>query len=215
MSTRFTPIDPAAHASTERADAARNRAKVLDAAKRLFAERGVEHVSMDEIADAAGVGKGTLYRRFHDRAGLAMAVLDTHDRAFQHELLRGKPPLGPGAPPRERLMAFTDAMIAFVDELGELLCVVGSNRYRSSVYAAYHLHVAILLRQARPECDAPVIADLVLGSLAPDLHRHLKVDRGLPTEQIAAALHDVVSSIIAPRSGGEVVPPTKRAPRTQ
>lgn len=209
MATRYTPIDPAAHASTERADAARNRAKVLDAAQRLFAERGVEQVSMDEIADAAGVGKGTLYRRFGDRAGLAMAVLDSHDRALQHEILRGDPPLGPGAPARERLMAFTDAMIGFVDELGELLGAVGSNRYRSSVYASYHLHVAMLLRQARPECDAPVVADLVLGSLAPDLYRHLKIDRGLPTEQIAAAMHDVVCSIIAPRDAPEA-PTTKR-----
>lgn len=55
----------------ERADAARNRAKVLAAATKLFAEEGVEAVSMDAVAAEAGVGKGTLFRRFGDKAGLA------------------------------------------------------------------------------------------------------------------------------------------------
>ncbi len=205
MGTHFTPINPSAAASTERADAARNRRKVLDAAERLFAERGVTNVSMDEIAEAARVGKGTLYRRFGDRSGLAMAVLDSHDRVLQHELLRGAPPLGPGAPPRERLLAFTDAMIDHVERLGELLQAVGSARYRTSVYSAYHLHVAVLLREARPECDAPVLADLVLAQLAPDLYRHLRTDRGLPTTQIAAAIHHVVCSVVS-----EVADPIER-----
>lgn len=196
MSTHFTPINPSAAAATERADAARNRRKVLDAAERLFAERGVTGVSMDEIAGAACVGKGTLYRRFGDRSGLAMAVLDSHDRVLQHELLRGDPPLGPGAPPRERLRAFADAMIDHVERLSELLQAVGSGRYRSSVYAAYHLHVAMLLRLARPECDAPVLADLVLAPFAPELYRHLTENRGIPKAQIAAALRDLVGGIL-------------------
>ena len=62
-----------------RADAERNREKVLCAAARLFAEHGVENVSMDAIAAAAGVGKGTLFRRFGDRAGLMQAVLSERD----------------------------------------------------------------------------------------------------------------------------------------
>ncbi len=197
MGSHFTPINPLARAATERADAARNRRKVLDAAECLFAERGVSEVSMDEVAAAAGVGKGTLYRRFGDRSGLAMAVLDAHDRLLQHEILRGDPPLGPGAPPCERLLAFTDAMIDHVDRLGELLQAVGSSRYRTSVYAAYHLHVAMLLRQARPECDAPVLADLVLAPLAPDLYRHLTENRGLPKAQITAAIRDAIGGIFA------------------
>ena len=201
MGTRFTPFNPSAAAATERADAARNRRKVLDAAERLFAERGVEQVSMDEIAAAAGVGKGTLYRRFGDRSGLAMAVMDSHGRELQHEILRGAPPLGPGAPPRERLMAFTDAMIDHLDRSVALLIAVGSNHYRSSVYATYHLHVAMLLRQARPDCDAPVLADLVMAPLAPELFRHLTRDRELPKARIAAAVRDAVCGIL---TGGDV-----------
>ncbi len=70
----------------ERGDAARNRARVLEAASRLFDEQGVEAVTMDAVACAAGVGKGTLFRRFGDRAGLCLALLDgrgaDHGRLF-------------------------------------------------------------------------------------------------------------------------------------
>src|ERR671931_1733787 len=89
----------------ERADAQRNREKVLCAAERLFASHGVDNVSMDAIAAEAGVGKGTLFRRFGDRAGLAQALLEEHTVELQEGLIRGPAPLGPGAPPQERLKA--------------------------------------------------------------------------------------------------------------
>src|SRR3954463_12923529 len=99
----------------ERADAARNRVKVLAAAEELFARHGPECVSMEAIATAAGVGKGTLFRRFGDRAGLARALLDERERRLQDDMIRGAPPLGPGAPPRERLIAFGRAILDFPD----------------------------------------------------------------------------------------------------
>lgn len=51
----------------ERADAARNRRRLLDAAQRLVAEQGADHVTMEAVAAAAEVGKGTVFRRFGDR----------------------------------------------------------------------------------------------------------------------------------------------------
>jgi AcrR family transcriptional regulator len=82
----------------ERADAARNRVRVLTAAERLFSLHGVGAVTMDDVAAAAGVGKGTLYRRFGDKGGLAVALLDDRERALQQQILTGEPALGPGAP---------------------------------------------------------------------------------------------------------------------
>src|SRR6476620_1660716 len=87
----------------ERADAARNRERILVAAGELVAESGIEAVSMEDVARAACVGTGTLYRRFGDRAGLADALLDEQTREFQNELIAGPPPLGPGAGASERL----------------------------------------------------------------------------------------------------------------
>lgn len=57
-----------------RADARRNREAVLDAAGELFAQRG-EGVQMDEIAERAGLGVGTLYRHFADKQALRAAII--------------------------------------------------------------------------------------------------------------------------------------------
>ncbi len=133
----------------ERADAARNRAAILDAAAALFAEQGVDAVSMDQVAAAAGVGKGTLFRRFGDKAGLAAALLDVRERVLQEGVLHGPPPLGPGAPSADRLAAFADA---YLDYLLKHLPLVRMSetaapgaRYRIGAYRFWHRHVTILL----------------------------------------------------------------------
>ncbi len=77
------PVAASDSGPAERGDAARNRALLLDAARRLIAERGADAVSMDDIAAAAGVGKGTVFRRFGNRAGLMMVLLDEDERASQ------------------------------------------------------------------------------------------------------------------------------------
>ncbi|MEU9074108.1 helix-turn-helix domain-containing protein [Kitasatospora sp. NPDC048538] len=153
----------------ERADAARNRAAVLDAAAGLFAELGVEAVSMDQIAAAAGVGKGTLFRRFGDKSGLAVALLDARERVLQEGILHGPPPLGPGAPAPERLTAFIDA---YFDYLLEHLALVRMSetatpgaRYRIGAYRFWHRHLAILLATA-PDPDQT--AHALLAALAAD-----------------------------------------------
>lgn len=94
------PIElPVIGVPPERSDAARNRMLILAAAERLFATNGVSCTSMDAIAAEAGVGKGTLFRRFGDRGSLVFAVLDASAREFQDRFISGPPPLGPGAPP--------------------------------------------------------------------------------------------------------------------
>jgi Bacterial regulatory proteins, tetR family len=65
-------------------------------------EQGVDSVTTDAVASAAGVGKGTLFRRFSDRSGVLRALMDERERAFQDSFIRGPAPLGPGASPRER-----------------------------------------------------------------------------------------------------------------
>jgi AcrR family transcriptional regulator len=133
----------------ERADAARNRAAVLEAAARLFTEQGVDAISMDQVAAAAGVGKGTLFRRFGDKSGLAAALLDARERVLQEEILHGPPPLGPGAAADERLTAFINAYFDYLLEHLDLIrmseTAAPGARYRIGAYRFWHRHTAILL----------------------------------------------------------------------
>ena len=62
---------------------------------------------MADVAREAGVAKGTVFHRFGDRQGLAQALVDDAERALQDELLRGPPPLGPGAPPSSASSPFS------------------------------------------------------------------------------------------------------------
>ncbi|MFC7511693.1 TetR/AcrR family transcriptional regulator [Streptomyces thermocarboxydus] len=91
---------------TERADAARNRRKILDAAARLVAAEGAAGLSLDLVAKAADVGVGTVYRRFGDRAGLVFALLEDRERRFR-EKLDGPPrwARGPSRTTRPRVPA--------------------------------------------------------------------------------------------------------------
>lgn len=133
----------------ERADAARNRAAVLQGAARLFADHGVAAVSMDQVAAAAGVGKGTLFRRFGDKSGLAAALLDARERTLQEAILRGPPPLGPGAAAGDRLVAFADAYLDYLLEHLDLVrmseTAAPGARYRIGAYRFWHRHAEILL----------------------------------------------------------------------
>ena len=101
-------------APAERADAARNRRLLLAAAREMLAERGADALTMDALAERAGVGKGTVYRRFNTRSGIFYALLDDNEREFQQQVLFGAPPLGPGAPALDRLIAYGRARIRFL-----------------------------------------------------------------------------------------------------
>lgn len=155
----------------ERADAARNRRRILDAAARLFDELGVDGVSLDAVAAAAGVGKGTVFRRFGDKAGLAAALLDERESALQGAILTGPPPLGPGAASAARAAAFTRAYLDYVLAAPELVRMSETAspgaRFRIGAFGFWHAHLRILLVDAgHPEPRAVVLAHALLAPLA-------------------------------------------------
>ena len=199
MPTRGEPIElPVLEAvSAPRADAARNAARILDACERLFAERGVENVSMDDIAAEAGVGKGTLFRRFGDRAGLARAVIGERERRFQEDLIRGDPPLGPGTPPRERLIAFVGALAGHLEQHSDLIrAAEATSPQEDAVYRFYRTHVGLLVREADTDADSEFIADALLAMLAARAFLYLRVARELPLERIVEGWTNVVRRLL-------------------
>jgi AcrR family transcriptional regulator len=190
--TSIEPVElPVVGAPAERADAARNRRRILVAADRLFARDGVACTSMDAIAAEAGVGKGTLFRRFGDRASLALALLDSSERAFQDAFIRGPAPLGPGAPACERLIAFGRALLDLVALNGDLLLAAQNTatpgrRFDVGPYAAYHAHVIMLVREAAPDLDAEYAAEALLAPLSAEVVLHQLRGRRMSLERVAA-----------------------------
>jgi AcrR family transcriptional regulator len=183
----------------ERADAAENRRKVLAAAERLFASCDPACVTMDAVAAEAGVGKGTLFRRFGDRAGLARAVISEFESKLQDELIRGAPPLGPGAPPLERLLAFGRAYVDFLDRHGELLRAAEGTpqtHLGGSPYAFYRTHIALLLREGGLGDRADFLADVVLAPLAATMFSYLRGTRRLSCEELADAHADLCRRLL-------------------
>jgi AcrR family transcriptional regulator len=176
-SLRPAPIElPMLGQRQERADAAANRERILCAARRLLSEQGPEEVTMQAVAVAAGVGKGTLFRRFGDRAGLTHALLDEYMREFQEGFLHGPPPLGPGAAPAERLEAFIDELVRRQTEHLELAraAEVQPGRDQAPVYGALMIHVAALVKQINPVADERILAGFILSAVAPPVLHQMK-----------------------------------------
>ncbi|MDT0614665.1 TetR/AcrR family transcriptional regulator [Streptomyces lancefieldiae] len=185
-----------------RADAARNRARLLEAAARLIAEHGAAGVTMEAVAAAASVGKGTVFRRFGDRTGLLMALLDHSEKKFQAALLGGPPPLGPGAPPVERLRAFGCAMLRrCVEELDLQLAAEPSaeRRYTAAPRRFLRGHVALLLRQAVPDADSELLSHTLLAYLDAALIHHLTEQCGVSPARLEAGWLDLVARVTRTR----------------
>ena len=206
MSVPFSTVDELpviqAEAVPLRADAARNRGKVLAAAERLFAEHGPSCVTMDAVAAAAGVGKGTLFRAFGDRAGLVLALLTEQERRLQEDLIRGPAPLGPGAPPVERLIAFGERLFEHYAQHGELVAAAessGAIRYRSAPFSVYRTHVQMLVREAAPDSDWEYLADVLMASLRADHVRYLRQIREMPEDRMAGGWADLVRRLFSDR----------------
>jgi AcrR family transcriptional regulator len=93
-----------------RADAQRNRERLIEVARQVFREQGYD-ASLDEVAKRAGVGAGTLYRHFPSREVLLDAIMqswvdrvnESADKVLAHE-----------GPPRELLLAWFESYVALI-----------------------------------------------------------------------------------------------------
>jgi AcrR family transcriptional regulator len=193
-----TPRLPLADSQpAEREDAARNRALLLEAARRLIAERGADAVTMDDIAQAAGVGKGTVFRRFGSRAGLMLVLLDEDERAVQQAFMFGPPPMGPGAPPLDRLVAFGRARIAFAHAHHELLSAAARDPQLRSNEAAMvqRRHIHHLLESAGTTGDLDAQTDALMALLTADYVEHRLTVDGLTLEQLGDAWESLATKL--------------------
>jgi AcrR family transcriptional regulator len=194
---------PVVDSPRERADAARNRQRILDAAAQLFAEQPACDVSMDAVAAAAGVGKGTLFRRFGDRPGLLRTLLNESEVAFQEAVIRGEPPLGPGAPPAERLIAFGRGRFELLERHGAMIANAeageqGEARFSNPVYLFYRAHIGLLVRECDPTADAEYLTEALLAPLAGDVYQYQRdpEGRGMSFERICEGYGELVRRLL-------------------
>jgi AcrR family transcriptional regulator len=189
----------------ERADAARNRQAILRATEDLLTRLPPEQISMEQVAAAAGVGKGTVFHRFGSRAGLMRALMQERAMVLQEAVVDGPPPLGPGAPAGDRLLAFVDGVIEVVSRNKGLLAALDHAEAVVSakipdedpppLHALWHRHIADLLHEARPGLDADLTAHLILASLHSDaIQRLLATDAG--ADRIAAGLRTLITALL-------------------
>lgn len=194
----------------ERADAAANRALLLQTAERLFAERGVANVCMAEIAEAAGVGKGTLYRRFAGKAELCLALMDTQLAGFQAEALqRFRQQTADGVPYLIQLGDFLAALVVFTEKHSPLLNEVehgGLLRSDAPLNLPHFwqfMTVSALLRSAArhgeliQDLDIDYVGEALLAPLQIDIFRFQREARGYSLERIAAGLRALVALLRA------------------
>jgi AcrR family transcriptional regulator len=192
----------------ERRDAAENRTLILETADRLFAQQGVANINMADIAQEAGVGKGTLYRRFANKAELCLALLDTQMLDFQNGMLsRMRQMKLDGVPTLEQLDQFLDALVYFTDIHSPLLCEVQRGGLLDVVgeqqrpHFWQHMTISGLLQTAVHNNELPAtldisyIADALLAPLHANIFYFQRRGRGFSLERISAGLRSIVHGL--------------------
>ena len=191
----------------ERRDAVSSRRKILAAARGLFKERGVDAVSMHEVGRAAGVGQGTLYRRFEHKGAVCSALLGEEIEDFYEEIWERLE--AEDRPALARLAWFLDRLAGFNERnaalLGAIRDAAGGGRrvemYRNPFYGWLRATVLALLRRAeegeeiRPGLDLECAADTLLAALNIDLYLYQRRELGMSRGRIVAALGTVLDSM--------------------
>lgn len=193
-----------------RKDAARNHAAILEAAARLIAERGPDGFAMEDVAAAAGVGKGTVFRRFGDREGLVRAVVDRTSEpwlAQSRELLEAD-----HLPAEERVVTFVAGLFDHV--VASLPLVMALERVSGRTIACdanaelTHARLAALVERVRPDADVDFLAHALVAGLRAEVLHHLVHRCGLGVPRVRAGVLSLaraaLSGDLAP--AGEGVP---------
>jgi AcrR family transcriptional regulator len=193
--------------SRERSDVVRNRAVILEAAGALF-DRATEAtaVTMDDVAAAAGVGKGTVFRRFGDQAGLLRSVFDARIAALVEQIEFGPVPLGPSTPPRERIRAALVATVQFKVENRQLTRLLerveqrptGASFFETPNYRWAHALLSQGLAEIGDPAHAQFSAHALLSLTRIDFIEHFLFAEGHTTAELQRHILDHVDRIIGP-----------------
>jgi AcrR family transcriptional regulator len=183
----------------ERRDAVENRRRLLAVAKALFAAQGAEQTTMQAVAQAAGVGQGTLYRHFADKAALCQTLIHEDLESFRERLAGAL--ANAASSPLARLELLISEKNLLTEGHLQLFAAMegggpagrGGKRRHGPFHHWLHERIVALLDEAVAQgeaapLDASFTADALLAAVAPSLYRLQREDLGYSRERIDAAM---------------------------
>ncbi len=193
----------------ERRDAAENRQTILRVAQELFAENKVAAVNMAEIAKAAKVGKGTLYRRFANKGELCLSLLDDELRQFQDEVMATlRTMTSEHRSTINQLDYVLRALVSFLETNLDLMVEIDALRVPSVVQDINRPHFwqemtirgllqkGIIQGVIRPDIDLFYLTSALLAPLDARVYRAHRFAQGYTPEQIQSGLQSLVRGIV-------------------
>jgi AcrR family transcriptional regulator len=153
---------------------------------------------MDDIAAAAGVGKGTLFRRFGDRAGLIGAVIASRLEPLQQAVREAQD--AAESSPRQRVMDLLDASLSFKIENRHLMSAAEdaglSSPYEAEHYGWWHETLRVGLDQVPGVHDADFTAHALLAAIRADLVAHLIDDLKVAPKGLRSSLAAYIDNVL-------------------
>lgn len=185
----------------QRSDAAANRARILQAARPLFAENDPAIVSMSDVVDAAGIGRGTLYRHFPTKGDLCLALIDEEMRDFQDDVLVLMSNLvSEEVPPLAQLAAFLDTAVAFTERHTPLLYETNLTEKVAPyewqrILVMGLLQTAVAQKHIASELNISYLTDALLSLVNARFHYFQRTERNLTPEQIQYNLRAILTQL--------------------
>jgi AcrR family transcriptional regulator len=167
-----------ARSSAAQRSRAQTRQRLLDAGRRLFAERGLHGVTSHDIAAAAGVAAGTFYLHFRDKGALFREIAEQTIALLRARLDAATRSAGG---PREAVPAFSEALIDFAEENRDLVRILFSRDAEAAEVEAD------LLQQLAETIAGGRRARIASGEMPPELH----------PEVLAQALVGLLARVVA------------------
>jgi len=181
-----------------RADSVRNHELILCTARRLFDSHGVANVTMSAVADAAEIGKGTLYRHFPDKAELLFALIEHEARALQTEV---ETRCSANQTPRDTLHWFTEQALEYALRNNSLLCEATNHSQAAGLShptRAWWRDVLIgLFRDGGANCEPAYAADTIYMMLDAQTLFFQQITLGYDLARIRSNLHALIDSLLS------------------
>jgi len=187
-------------------DRDKHRLVILQKAQMLFSEHGVDKVSMHQIAKSAGIGQGTLYRRYAHKGELCLDILQESSLKVHDEMIAYLA-ANQSSPVQERLYQLFHIIISFLEKESAFLEAIQAPTYegrcsilfQTPLYQAIHSAISSQLVEASQAgshhasalYEPAFMTYAILAAMAPDLYLHLRRSCGYSPQNIVSNLQKV------------------------